>query len=206
MMPPELGPPAWLAPPPDPTTGVLALAEMLAGFTTARSALLQRSVSPAEACLALLEELEHQLEQLGPVLDAGLEPYLAWLEGQTSPILGPARERHARWAELARAGIEFSRAQRELSGRHRRVLKTALQRCRVALLEVTAPPVTSVHALLALWTGIADAAFREQACSEGYGAAFAALVNSGSRLRSAWLKLNEAGPGAGPVAGSRAGR
>ena len=170
------------------TTHLQQFAEVLRAFAEIHSAEQNKPLEMADTVLALLANLQRQLSVLRKTLHADALPAITWLEAQTHPILGPAREAHGRWATLARAGLTHARAQCALQETHFEMLHEALTRCGDLLRSDQGPALKSVRALYDFWVRCADTTYRELALAAAYATQFAAIVDSGSGMRAAWQR------------------
>lgn len=163
-------------------------AEVLRVFAETYGAKRNQRIDMSNTILALLSNLQVHLKILGVMTRENWVPPIAWLEAQTHPILGPGREAHRRWAALARAGIAHARALQTLRVSHLEILDEALTRCGSQLGRDEEPALTSVRGVYDFWVRCADATYRQFAFTEVYATRFAAVVDSGSALRQAWLR------------------
>lgn len=168
------------------TTHLYQFAEVLRAFAETHSAEPNKPLEMADTIVALLANLQQQLSVLRKTLHEDALPLITWLEAQTHPILGPAREAHGRWATLARAGLTHARALRALQETHFEMLHEALTRCSDQIRSDQGPALESVRALYDFWVRCADTTYRELAFAAAYATQFAAIVDSGSGMRAAW--------------------
>lgn len=160
----------------------------LRAFAEQYGALRGQPVDMTEAVTAWLAGIRQQIGTFEPLLACEAAPFLAWLEAQTHPILGPAREAHAKWAAVARAGVAHARALAALQRVHLEIVARALDRFVTRLNDEAAPPIAGVRELFREWSLCADETYREVAFTTDYGQAFAACVDSGSALHGAWRR------------------
>lgn len=163
-------------------------AEMLRVFAEMYGAKRNQPIEMSSTITALLANLQAQLKTFQAMTREDVVLLIDWLETQTHPILGPAREAHRRWATLARAGIAHARALQALQGSHLEILHEALALCLEQLGSDQDPALTSVRGVYDFWVRCADATYREFAFKEVYATQFAAVVDSGSAMRQAWQR------------------
>lgn len=137
-----------------------------------------------------------QVGALAATLAAEGDVLGAWLEAQSRPILGPAREAHARWAAVARAGAAQLRAQRTLQRMHLEALEGALDLCLTRLGDSSLPKIGNVRALFKEWSECVDATYRARALTPDYAQAFGECINAGSALAVAWQNWQRGAHGA----------
>ncbi|MGE0336284.1 MAG: poly(R)-hydroxyalkanoic acid synthase subunit PhaE [Gammaproteobacteria bacterium] len=149
------------------------------------------------------EGIRMQVDAVATTLASEGDVLSGWFESQSRPILGPARESHARWAAVARAGGAQLRALRSLQRVHLEVLVHALERCLARLRDPSLPKIGRLRALFREWSECVDETYRARALTPEYAAAFGECVNAGSALHLAWQTWQSGMPGAPQASATR---